>query len=227
MSKRWALEWGKAIVLALVLWILIRSMLLQAFRIPSSSMENTFLVGDFLFVNKAVYGAEIPFTGHRLPAIREPRHNDLIVFDSPETPGLHVIKRVVGIPGDTLVMVDNRLWRNGYAADEPFVLLTNDHVDPTDPRMRDWQQCCLAGGDPDSYRPSLKNWGPIVVSKDSVFVMGDNRNNSYDSRYWGFLGRDRIAGQPLFVYFSFDKARGRLLSPFSAIRWSRLFSVPR
>ena len=225
--KRWAREWAKAIVIALVLWFLIRAMLVQAFRIPSSSMENTFLVGDFLFVNKAVYGAEIPIFGYRLPAIREPRRNDLIVFESPEIPGLHVVKRVVGVPGDTLFMVDNRLWRNGSLVDEPHVVLANDHVDPADPHMREWQQRYLVQRDPDTYRPTLKNWGRLVVSEDSLFVLGDNRDNSYDSRYWGFLGRDRIAGQPLFIYYSFDGASGRFLSPITAIRWSRLFAVPR
>lgn len=227
VQKHWAWEWTKAILIALVLWFLLRAMLIQAFRIPSSSMENTFLVGDVLFVNKAVYGAAIPLTGYRLPAIREPRRNDLVVFDSPETPGLHVVKRVVGVAGDTLAMIENRLWRNGAPIAEPHVVLTDDHVDPADPRMRTWQLRCLVQRDPDSYRPTLKSWGPLVVSTDSVFVMGDNRDNSYDSRYWGFVGRDRIVGQPLFIYYSFDRASGRPLSPLSAIRWSRLFSVPR
>lgn len=225
--KHWAREWATAILIAFVLWVLIRSMLVQAFRIPSSSMENTFLVGDVLFVNKAVYGATIPVVGYRLPAIRQPRRNDLVVFESPETPGLHVVKRVVGVPGDTLAMVENRLWRNGTPLDELHALLTDHHVDPADPRMRKWQLCCLVQQDTASYRPTLKNWGPLVVSTDSVFVMGDNRDNSYDSRYWGFLGRDRIVGQPLFIYYSFDRASGRFLSPITAIRWSRLFSVPR
>ena len=227
IQKHWALEWATAILIAFVLWVLIRAMLIQAFRIPSSSMEDTFLVGDFLFVNKAVYGAVIPITGHRLPAIRQPRSNDLIVFDSPETPGLHVVKRVVGVAGDTLSMVENKLWRNGTPLDEPRVVLANDNVDPADPRMRIWQLSHLIQRDPDLYRPTLKNWGPLVVSTDSVFVLGDNRDNSYDSRYWGFLARDRVAGQPLFIYYSFDRASGRWLSPITAIRWSRLFSVPR
>ena len=225
--KNWIREWAIAILVALVLWFLIRALLIQAFRIPSSSMENTFLVGDVLFVNKAVYGATVPVFGYRLPAIRQPRHNDLVVFESPETSGLHVVKRVVGVPGDTLAMVGNKLWRNGTPLDESHAMFTDDHVDPADPRMRTWQLCCLVQQDTVSYRPTLKNWGPLVVSTDSVFVMGDNRDNSYDSRYWGFLGHDRIVGQPLFIYYSFDKVSGRFLSPITAIRWSRLFSVPR
>lgn len=227
VRKHWAWEWTKAILIALVFWFLLRAMLIQAFRIPSSSMENTLLVGDVLFVNKAVYGSEIPIISKRLPAIRPPRRNDLVVFESPETTGLHVVKRVVGVPGDTLFMVENSLWRNGAPADEPHAVFTGDRVDPADPRMRTWQLCCLVRTDTESYRPTLKNWGPLVVSPDSVFVMGDNRDNSYDSRYWGFLGRDRIVGQPLFIYYSFDRASGRFLSPLTAIRWSRLFSVPR
>ena len=226
-QKHWAWEWTKAIVIALVLWFLLCTMLIQAFRIPSSSMENTLLVGDFLFVNKAVYGAEIPIIGKRLPAFRKPRRSDLIVFNSPETPGIHVVKRVVGVPGDTLSMVENRILLNGTLLDEPFVVLSGNDVDPEDPRMRDWQLCCLVHQDPDSYRPTLKNWGPIVVPPDSLFVMGDNRDDSYDSRYWGLLGRDRIAGQPLFIYYSFDRESGRFLSPITAVRWSRICSVPR
>ena len=227
VRKRWVVEWTKAIVIALILWFLLRTMLIQAFRIPSSSMENTLLPGDVLFVNKAVYGPRIPFTGQHLPAIRQPRRNDLVVFESPEIPGLHVVKRVVGVPGDTLSMSENRLRLNGTLVDEPYALRSDNDVDTEDPRMRTWQTCCLVQRVVESYRPTLRNWGPIVVSSDSVFVMGDNRANSYDSRYWGFLGRDRIVGQPLFIYYSFDIESGRRLPAITAIRWSRLFSVPR
>ena len=227
VRKHWALEWTKAIVIALILWFLLRTMLIQAFRIPSSSMENTLLVGDVLFVNKAVYGAIIPFAEHHLPAVRQPQRSDLVVFESPEIPGLHVVKRVVGVPGDTLSMAENQLWLNGTRVDEPYAVRSDTDVDTEDPRMRAWQTCCLVQRVVDSYRPTLRNWGPIVVSPDSVFVMGDNRDYSYDSRYWGFLGRDRIVGQPLFIYYSFDKESSHPLPPITAIRWSRLFSVPR
>jgi signal peptidase I len=216
----------KSIVVALVIWFLLRALLIQAFRIPSPSMENTLMIGDFLFVNKALYGAEIPLVKKRLPAIREPERFDVIVFESPETQGMSVVKRVVGMPGDTLQMVENHIYVNGEALDEPYANRTDPNVDPEDPRMRAWQLDYLVGGDPGHYRPSLKNWGPIRVPPDSFFVMGDNRDNSYDSRYWGFLGRDRIDGKPLFIYYSFD-GRAMLPLPFlTAIRWGRIFSTP-
>ena len=221
-----AKDWIKSILIALVIWFFVRSLLVEAFRIPSGSMENTLLIGDFLFVNKALYGAEIPIVHRRLPAIREPERFDIVVFYSPEEPGVNVVKRVIGMPGDTLSMVAGDLHVNGAELEEPHAIDTGSRFDPEDPRMREWQVRYLVNNDARSYRPSLRNWGPIVVPPDSFFVMGDNRDNSYDSRYWGFLGRDRIAGRPLFIYYSFD--RGNLLPfPFlTGIRWERLFSTP-
>jgi len=220
-------EWLKSIAIAFVIFLVLRTFLVEAFRIPSGSMEHTLLIGDFLFVNKALYGAEIPFTGKHLPAFREPRRNDLVIFKSVEEARLTVVKRVVGMPGDTLAMEDNRLMVNGAAADEPFVLRTDPLADHEDAKMRSWQARYLtADRDPRSYRPTLKNWGPIVVPADSFFVMGDNRDNSYDSRYWGFLGRDRIRGRPLIVYFSYDPNGIRPLPFFSEVRWGRVLSMP-
>jgi signal peptidase I len=220
-----ALEWTKSIAIALVIWFIVRSLLVEAFRIPSGSMENTLLIGDFLFVNKALYGAEIPVVHKRLPALREPERYDIVVFDSPEEPGINVVKRVVGLPGDTLQMVENVLHVDSRRMEESHVVTSGSTYDPEDPRML-WQSEYLANRPPRSYRPSLKNWGPIVVPPDSFFVMGDNRDNSYDSRYWGFLGRDRVAGRPLFIYYSFDK-RGVMPLPFlTNIRWDRIFSRP-
>jgi len=219
-------EWMKSIAVALVIWFLLRALLIQAFRIPSPSMENTLLIGDFLFVNKALYGAEVPLVKKRLPAIREPERFDVVVFSSPETPGMNVVKRVVGVPGDTLEMVDNQMHLNGRTLAEPHVSKTDPAMDPEDPRMRAWQVNYFVGDDRGSYRPTLKNWGPLVVPADSFFVMGDNRDNSYDSRYWGFLGRDRIDGKPLFIYYSFDKQGLLPLSFLTAIRWGRIFSTP-
>ncbi len=219
-------EWTKSIAIALVIWFFLRALLVQAFRIPSPSMEDTLLIGDFLFVNKALYGAEIPVVNKRLPAFREPRRSDVVVFDSPETPGTNVVKRIIGTPGDTLSMRNNVVHVNGKPMPEPYVIRTDPGIDPEVPQMRDWQLRYLAGSDRENYRPTLKNWGPIVVPSDSFFVMGDNRDNSYDSRYWGFLARDRIDGRPLFIYYSFDRG-GVLPLPFlTAIRWRRIFSTP-
>ncbi|MCH8144505.1 MAG: signal peptidase I [Gemmatimonadetes bacterium] len=217
-------EWTKSLAVALVIWYMLTSLLVQAFRIPSGSMENTLLVGDFLFVNKALYGAEFPIVHKRLPAFSEPQRSDIVVFDSVEEPGISVVKRIVGVHGDTIGMKDNVFLLNGIPVDEDYVVRGNSS-DPRDPRMRSWQLKYLVDGqDRQSYRPTLKNWGPLVVPPDSFFVMGDNRDNSYDGRFWGFLGRDRIRGKPLFVYYSYDK-RGLFPLPFlTAIRWSRFFS---
>jgi len=219
-------EWVKSIAAALVIWFFLRALLVEAFRIPSGSMENTLLIGDFLFVNKALYGAEVPFVGARLPAFREPERLDVVVFDSVEEPGVNVVKRVVGMPGDTLSMEGNVVHVNGYALDEPYAIRSGAEADQEHPQMRSWQVKYLLGRPRESYRPRLQNWGPLVVPPDSFFVMGDNRDNSYDSRYWGFLGRDRIRGRPLFIYYSFDR-NGVLPLPFvTSIRWGRIFSTP-
>jgi signal peptidase I len=216
----------KSIAAALVIWFFLRALLVEAFRIPSGSMENTLLIGDFLFVNKALYGAEVPIVGARLPAFREPRRLDVVVFDSVDEPGVNVVKRVIGMPGDTISMEGNAIFINGRPLDEPYAIRSGPEADLEDPRMRAWQVKYLLGRPPELYRPRLQNWGPLVVPADSFLVMGDNRDNSYDSRYWGFLGRDRIRGRPLFIYYSFDR-NGVLPLPFvTAIRWGRIFSTP-
>lgn len=222
-----AREWAKSIVIALVIWFFLRALLVEAFRIPSGSMEGTLLIGDFLFVNKALYGAEVPIVKKRLPAFREPERFDIVIFTSPEDQSINVVKRVIGMPGDTIAMIGNAIHINGDSIYEPWARHDNPLTDPEDPRMRAWQTRYLVDRDRNTYRPTLKNWGPIVVPPDSFFVMGDNRDNSYDSRYWGFLGRDRFDGRPLFIYYSFDK-NGLLPLPFlTNIRWGRIFSTLR
>src|SRR4026207_2430287 len=123
----WFWEWTKSILVALLVWFFLRTCLVEAFRIPSGSMENTLLIGDFLFVNKALYGAEVPLIGARLPAVREPHRNDIRVFDSVEDKGLKVVKRLIGMPGDTLSMENGELFRNGERVNEPYAI----HTDPT------------------------------------------------------------------------------------------------
>lgn len=222
-------EWTKSIVIAVVVWLFLRTFLIEAFRIPSGSMERTLLIGDFLFVNKAVYGAEIPFTGIRLPAARSPARGDVVVFDSVEEEGLKVVKRLIGMPGDTLAMHGGILYRDGKPIDEPYVQHENPGKSESPEyrfKMRSWQVSHLAGGDPDSYNPDLQDWGPIVVPPDSFFMMGDNRDLSYDGRYWGFLPQDNVRGTPLIVYYSYDPGSWKVLRPITAIRWSRLFARP-
>src|ERR671922_3117883 len=118
----WAWEWTKSIVVALAVWFLLRTFLVEAFRIPSGSMENTLLIGDFLFVNKALYGAEVPVIHAHLPALREPKRDDILVFDSVEEEGLKVVKRLIGMPGDTLYMEQGQLYRNGKLVSEPYAV---------------------------------------------------------------------------------------------------------
>ncbi len=223
-------EWLKSIGFAVVVYVVLRIFLVQAFRIPSPSMENTLLVGDWLFVNKAVYGAPIPFTSWRTPAFREPKHADIVVFISVETAGLDVVKRVIGLPGDTLEMKEHVITRNGVPIEEPNAQY-DDTIPLDDPAYRkkihDWQVHYLVGRDTAGYAPDRKHWGPIVVPQDSLFVMGDNRDQSWDGRYWGFLPRANIRGTPLFIYYSYDPHTYKPLPFVTNIRWGRFFHVPR
>ncbi len=221
-------EWVKSLAVALVIWFVLRTLLVEAFRIPSSSMERTLLVGDFLFVNKALYGAEVPLIHTRLPAIREPRRGDIVVFDSRTEDGVKVVKRLVGMPGDTLQMKHAVLWRDGVAQREPYVEHVDSLEDPSESMMREWQvSYLLPSVDRNAYHPSRDNWGPLVVPQGQYFVMGDNRDNSFDSRYWGFVPRAVIRGRPMFIYYSFDHDSWRALPFLTAIRWSRIGHRPR
>lgn len=226
----WLWEWTKSIAIALVVWFFLRTFLVEAFRIPSGSMERTLLVGDFLFVTKFLYGAEVPLIHKRLPKVRDPRLGDVVVFDSVEEEGLKVVKRLVGMPGDTLAMERGVLIRNGHPVGEPWAQKTNPAIS-ADPfqreRMRQWQSRYLVGRDPANYHPDLQDWGPIVVPADSFFMMGDNRDDSYDGRYWGFLPKENVRGTPWFVYFSYDALSYKPLPFFTAIRWGRIFDRPR
>jgi len=170
----------------------------------------------------------VPLVHTHLPAFREPVRGDIVVFDSRTQEGVKVVKRLVGMPGDTLEMRVGVLQRNGRAEAEPYIQRVDSASDPADPEMRGWQlSYLLPEVDRESYRPSRDNWGPIVVPAGQYFVMGDNRDNSYDSRYWGFVDRRVIRGRPLFVYYSFDRESWRALPFLTAIRWGRIGSQPR
>ncbi|HSJ24979.1 MAG TPA: signal peptidase I [Longimicrobiales bacterium] len=220
-NGRWAWEWIKSFLIAFGLFLVIRSFVVEAFRIPTGSMENTLLVGDFLLVNKAVFGASIPGAAARLPALAEPRRGDVVVFVPPHEAGKNYVKRLVGMPGDTLAMVGKTLYLNGILQDEPAVR----HSDPHDivaPGMV-WQ-CELAGlpAGRDACRPTRDNWGPIVVPDGHYFMLGDNRDDSEDSRYWGFVPRAALKGRPLFIYYSFESASPRAVPWLTGIRWDRV-----
>jgi signal peptidase I len=229
-AGRWFLEWFKSIAIALVVWMFLRTFLVEAFKIPSGSMKNTLLVGDFLFVNKFLYGAEVPLLHTYLPAVREPEHGDIIVFDSVDDPDMKIVKRLIGTPGDTLAMRAGVMYRNGQPLDEPYTTpsdLTRRENPSSRVRMREWQVTHFAGPVPERYLPDLHNWGPIVVPPDSLFVLGDNRDDSLDSRYWGFVPRHNVRGRPILVYYSFDLTDPARLAFVSDVRWDRVFTVPR
>jgi signal peptidase I len=222
---RGLLEWAKSVSLALLLFFVLRAFLVEAFKIPSGSMEGTLLAGDFLLVNKLVYGAEVPFTGKRLPAIREPRNGDILVFLWPPDPTKNLVKRVVGSPGDTVEMQRGVLFRNGQRLEEDYTR----HIEPNyDPVADDfaWQRPFLIAsartGKP--YHPSRNTWGPIEVPPRHYFVLGDNRDNSLDSRYWGFVPDSLVRGSPLVVYYSYIPDTASSFSWLTRVRWKRLFS---
>ena len=216
-------EWAKIITVSVGLFLVLRTFVVEAFKIPSGSMERTLLVGDFLLVNKVVYGAEVPLTGHRLPALRAPRRGDVIVFEWPRDRTKNFVKRLVGLPGDTLAMRDAVLIRNGIALAEPYVSHTEPETDPVWEEFR-WQSDFLVrtAGAAMAYHPSRNNWGPLVVPGGQYFVLGDNRDNSLDSRYWGFVPDSLLRGRPEVVYFSFAPDSSAEFAWLTHVRWTRL-----
>jgi signal peptidase I len=225
-GQHWGLflEWAKSFTIAIVLFLFVRTFLVEAFKIPSGSMEKTLLVGDFLLVNKLVYGAEVPFTGKHLPAIRHPQRGDVIVFQWPKDPSKNFVKRLVGAPDDTLWMRDGKLFVNGIEQHERYVTHSDSlDGDPTSEEFN-WQKRFLvqtAEAAPLNV-PSRNNWGPLVVPKDEYFVLGDNRDNSLDSRYWEFVPDSLIRGRPMFVYYSYAPDSLDRMSWLTRIRWTRI-----
>jgi len=229
LHSRSAIRFAVTLVCAAVLFVFVRTFVVEAYRIPTGSMENTLLVGDFLLVNKAVYGTRVPGTDFRLAAFREPALGDVVVFHPPHEPGRNYVKRVVGEPHDTLEMRDKRLYRNGSLVEEPWAKHDDDRGDSVHPNMR-WQSNFLIASSRRKYQPTRDNWGPIVVPEGRYFVLGDNRDNSEDSRYWGFVEREEIRGQPWRVYYSFVQSRDAADASASRsgawwlrrVRWSRI-----
>jgi signal peptidase I len=223
-GARWFWEWTRTFTVAVFLFLFVRAFLVEAFKIPSGSMERTLLVGDFLLVNKLVYGAEVPFAGVRLPALRKPQRRDVIVFQYPQELDKNFVKRLVGVPGDTLAMREGRLYLNGVLQQEEYVRHTEPDADPADEAFR-WQSDHLvrtASALPGAQHPSRNNWGPLIVPDESYFVLGDNRDNSLDSRYWGFVPDSLVRGQPLFVYYSYAPDPADAFAWLTEVRWTRL-----
>lgn len=224
---RWFDSWMRSLGMALILFLIIRTFLVEAFQIPSGSMERTLLAGDFLFVNKAVYGAQIPGTRTRLPGFETPGRGDVIVFEYPKDPSLNYVKRVIGAPGDVVEMQAGQVVVNGVALTEPYV----QRIDPLHDNYEsefNWQRSFLVGHTAEQrrvYHPTRDTWGPLRVPMGKYFVLGDNRDNSADSRYWGFVDERAVKGRPLVVYFSYDRATRDPLPWLTDIRWDRLGSV--
>jgi signal peptidase I len=217
----------RSLGMALVLFLVIKTFFFEAFQIASGSMTRTLLTGDFLFVNKALYGAQIPGTKTRLPGFRNPRRSDVIVFAYPLDPTQDYVKRVIGTPGDTVQMRSGKVWVNGRALVEPYVLRTRPYDDDIRPEF-DWQRpFYLAESDAARFRyhPSRDTWGPLVVPLGKYFVLGDNRDDSSDSRYWGFVAASAVKGRTLLVYFSYDREKHDALPWLTDIRWRRLGSL--
>ena len=242
-----AWESFKSLLALVAIFLAIRAFIIEAYRIPSGSMEPSLLVGDWLFVNKFIYGPTIPFTNHvirlRVPGTslhlyRDPRRGDIVVFDSPtqidqpEDPNPRLVKRVIGLPGDTIMMrkglvsINGMPQRQGWGAGAVVDPAAASHHDP----LFDWQHGFeLKGsrfGAPPA-EPTLDDWGPLRIPENHYMMLGDNRYQSKDSRYWGLVPRDNVRGQPLFVYYSYDRECGSGVCFLTDVRWSRIGHIIR
>lgn len=189
-------EYAESIIIAVILALFIRAFVVQAFKIPSGSMEDTLQVGDHLLVNKFIYGPKIPFTDTRMFSIRDPQRGDVIVFEYPEDPSKDFIKRVIGVPGDVVQGINKNVYVNGRLYRNPHEVHKEKDILPKEQNPRD-------------------SFGPIKVPADSYFVMGDNRDRSYDSRFWGFVKKEKIKGLAFIKYWSWDGDNWR-------VRWGSI-----
>lgn len=189
MSKGKILEWVKSIILALIIALFIRSFFVQAYKIPSGSMIPTLLVGDYLLVNKITFGIRHPIKDDFLYSWGLPKRQEIVVFTYPVDKKLDFIKRVIGLPGDTVEIINKKVYVNGVPLEEPYVQFTDKEIFPREISPRD-------------------NFGPVKVPPNSVFVLGDNRDQSYDSRFWGFVPLHSLKGKALIIYFSWDGEKG-------------------
>ena len=221
--KSAAWEWTKSLIIAGAIVLFVRHFLFQNFKVPTGSMEDTILVGDFLFANKMLYGPTIPFTYHRIFQIRDPHRNDVFVFRYPLRPRVAYIKRCVAVAGDTVEIRNKVLYINGVAQEEPWARHTDWRVyeGVTRESIPQYQQLWESGQFIRAGTQIRDNFGPVVVPEGTVFAMGDNRDNSHDSRYWGPLDDRLVLGKALFLYWSWKKD-----VPFyrlwEKIRWNRL-----
>lgn len=186
----------EAIIIAIILALFIRTFIVQAFKIPSGSMQPTLKIGDHILVNKFIYGVKLPYVRTTLIPVGEPERGDIIVFKYPEQPGKDFIKRVIGVPGDTVEIIKKQVFINGQPLNQDYGMHTDSNLIPGRVNHRD-------------------NFGPETVPEGAYFVMGDNRDNSYDSRFWGFVDESAIKGEAFIIYWSWD-------SDDFDVRWGRI-----
>ncbi|MDY6971860.1 MAG: signal peptidase I [Thermodesulfobacteriota bacterium] len=192
-------EYAEAAVIAIILALFIRTFVVQAFKIPSGSMETTLLVGDHILVNKFIYGVKIPFIRKTLIPISEPQRDDVIVFIYPMDESKDFIKRVIGLPGDRIEIVDRKISINGKTYDDKYCRYSDQ-------------------GEKLSHRFNQAHFGPVTVPEDQLFVMGDNRDHSYDSRFWGFVPLASVKGKAFMIYWSWP-------GWWSRPRWNRFLQI--
>jgi signal peptidase I len=218
-------EYLESIVVAVILALFIRTFAVQAFKIPTGSMEPNLLIGDHLLVNKLVYSPSSGPLESALFGKRPIERGHVVVFKFPEDPTRDFIKRVIGLPGETIEIRNKQVFVNGKAIDEPYAHFIEAPLRPDDPEYGH-------GGD------ARDGWGPQTVPAGQLLVLGDNRDNSRDSRFWGFLPVDQVKGRALVVYWSYDATREEYhrtgiewvrdtLSAFGRTRWKRFFHVIR
>lgn len=198
-AKLW--DWVKTILFALLLALFIRTFFVQAFKIPSGSMIPTLLIGDHILVNKFIYGVRNPLTREIWIKGKEPQRRDIVVFIFPKNRKLDFIKRVIGLPGEVVEIRNKKVFINGVPLDEPYVQYTDPNILPREISPRD-------------------NFGPVRVPPGHLFVMGDNRDQSHDSRFWGFVPIRDVKGKAFIIYFSWDRENFR-------IRWRRIGKLIR
>lgn len=187
-------EWAETIVVALLLATVIRTYVIQAFKIPSGSMLQTLQLKDHLFVNKFIYGTRIPFTQRKFGVLRTIQRGDVIVFKYPQDMKKDYVKRCIGIPGDKIEIKNKVVYRDDQRVEEPYVVHSDERVFPNHPDI------------PPNYR-YRDNFGPITVPEGKYLVFGDNRDNSWDSRFWGFVPEKNIRGKAWFIYWPLTRIR--------------------
>jgi signal peptidase I len=184
-------EYAESIIWAVVLALLLRTFVVQPFEIPSGSMEDTLAIGDRLLANKFIYGTRIPFTDTRIAKLRDPQRGDVVIFKYPLDSSKDFIKRVIGVPGDEILIRDKQVYVNGVPYRNPHEVHKGPKVYPPEQNQRD-------------------NFGPVRVPANDYFMMGDNRDRSYDSRFWGFVKNSDIVGMAFMKYWSWEQDAWRV-----------------